>query len=97
MNPESLRRLLESVRDGSLNVDEAGRRLERLPVEPMDEATLDNHRELRCGFPEVVFGQGKTVDQITAIAERLVLSGGALLATRLAPEAIDALEGQYPD
>ena len=58
---------------------------------------MDHQRGIRCGFPEVIFGQGKTVEQITAIAERIVTAGEPLLATRLAPEAAAALCRRFPD
>ena len=61
MQEAQLRQLLEAIRDGSTNVDAAIQRLRSLPFEDVDQmARLDNHRDLRCGFPEVVFGQGKT-------------------------------------
>ncbi len=72
MQDEKLKRLLEQVRSGQMEVDSALAELRRLPYENLDGfANLDNHRALRNGFPEVVFGQGKQPAQVAAIARRL--------------------------
>lgn len=62
-----------------------------MPVEDVQFARIDHHRALRQGFPEVIFGQGKTPAQVVAIAERIVDHGDSLLATRLSEEAREAL------
>jgi NCAIR mutase (PurE)-related protein len=62
-----------------------------MPIEDVEFARIDHHRALRQGFPEVIFGQGKTPEQVVAIAERIIGRGDALLATRLSPEAREAL------
>jgi hypothetical protein len=97
VDPQRLRQLLASVAAGELGVDEALAALRNLPLVDLDFARIDTHRGLRLGFPEVVFGQGKTEDQILAIAERIVAAGGPLLVTRLAPEAAAALNARFPD
>lgn len=97
MTPERLRRVLEEVAGGTLSPQAAYEALRGFPADATPEATLDHQRGVRCGFPEVIFGQGKTVEQITAIAERIVASGDPLLATRLAPEAAAALRERFPD
>src|SRR5262249_16862162 len=84
MERERLAELLEAVRRGACPVDEALDRLRALPYEDLGFARLDHHRSLRNGFPEVVFGEGKTTDQIVAIAGRLAAAGGNVLITRLA-------------
>ena len=86
MERERLAELLEAVRRGECKVDEALDRLRALPYEDLGFARLDHHRSLRNGFPEVVFGEGKTTDQIVAIAGRLAAAGGNVLITRLAAE-----------
>lgn len=53
--------LLEAVRDGSVSIEQAMEQLKTLPYENLGYARLDHHRELRTGFPEVIFSQGKTV------------------------------------
>jgi len=96
MNPEALKRLLEEVRSGGVSVEEGLERLRRLPFESLGFATLDHHRQLRLGQPEVLFGQGKTTPQIEEIAERLAAASGSFLATRLSDEAARALQARFP-
>src|SRR5579883_985763 len=97
MDPESLRALLEQVRGGDLSPDEALERLRLLPYEDLGFATLDHHRTLRRGFPEVVFSQGKTPAQVAAIMERLAARGDVVLATRATPEHFAAAQAVLPD
>lgn len=97
MTPERLRALLAEVADGTVAVEEAERRLAWVPVEDLDFARVDHHRALRQGFPEVVFGEGKTPEQLAAIAERIAARGEGFLATRVAPDGRDALRAALPD
>ena len=87
MDRERLADLLHNVQRGACSIDEAIDRLRILPFEDLGFARVDHHRSLRNGFPEVVFGQGKTPEQIVAIAERLAAAGDNVLVTRLAPDA----------
>ena len=80
-------------RRGDVPVDEALERLRALPFEDLGFARIDHHRGLRNGFGEVVFGQGKTPDEIVAIVERLAAAAGNVLVTRLAPDAAASLVG----
>jgi len=96
MDPESVRRLLQSVRDGATAPEEAMERLSVLPYEDLGFATLDHHRALRRGFPEVVFCQGKTPAQVAAIMERLAARGPVALGTRATPEAYAAVRDRVP-
>jgi NCAIR mutase (PurE)-related protein len=96
MTPERLRSLLTEVADGGLSPDEALERLKHLPFEDLGFARVDHHRHLRMGFPEVVFGQGKSPEQIVGIAERLQAAGHNVLVTRLAPEAAAMLVAHLP-
>jgi NCAIR mutase (PurE)-related protein len=96
LTPERLRALLAGVAAGAVPVDEAERRLAWNPVEELAFASLDHHRALRQGFPEVVFGQGKTPDQVVAIAQRIAARGDGFLATRVALEAAEALAAALP-
>jgi len=82
MDPRSVKELLEGVRDGRLSPDEAASRLATLPFEDLGFAKLDHHRALRRGFPEAVFGAGKTPPQIVAIVERMAARGQSVLVTR---------------
>ncbi len=86
LHERSLRALLSRVRDGEAAIDDAVRELKRAPYERLgDFATVDTHRALRVGMPEVVFAQGKTAAQVAAIARELA-GRGPLLVTRLDPE-----------
>lgn len=91
MDAGRVKALLEAVREGTLPVEEALERLKALPYEELDFATLDSHRSLRQGFPEVLFCPGKSVEQVTAIAERLLDHHDTLLATRATEEVYKAI------
>jgi len=87
--------LLESLRKlkaGEMSVEETAEALSRLPYEEMGWAKVDHHRTLRVGFPEVIFGLGKTAEQIAAIAERLVSYSPKVLVTHAEPEAYKILK-----
>ena len=93
MEQSKLRELLEQVSAGGVTVDDAVSRLRSLPFEDLGYATVDHHRSLRLGFPEVVLGSCKTPGQIAGIVEELARGGGNVLVTRVAPEAAaDVLE-----
>jgi NCAIR mutase (PurE)-related protein len=86
MNARKLDQLLEDVAAGRMSPAEARGALATLPYEDLGFARVDHHRTLRKGFPEVIFGQGKTPKQIAAIAQAIAAQGAAVLATRVAPE-----------
>ena len=86
MDPRSLKQLLEEVKRGVVSPDDAVARLATLPYEDLGFAKLDHHRTLRRGFPETVFGSGKTPEQIVAIVERIRARGERVLVTRTTPD-----------
>lgn len=100
MNPTQLRALLDDVQRGTLRVDAAHERLlqylREAPFEDLGFARVDHHRAIRQGFPEVVFGPGKTAAQIAAIAARIVAAGQALLVTRTDAAAYAAVREEVP-
>ena len=96
MNRERLAELLAELARGELGVDAALDRLRALPFEDLGFARLDHHRELRNGFGEVVFGAGKSPDELAAIVARLVDASGRVLVTRLDPEAAATLARSVP-
>ena len=96
MNIERLKRLLEGVRDGRVAVEEALERLKGLPYEDIGFATIDSHRHLRQGFPEVIMGEGKGAEEILAIMERMVEKGENILVTRLSKEKARVLLRRFP-
>jgi NCAIR mutase (PurE)-related protein len=97
MDPEQLRALLEDVRAGATNVDSAMERMRHLPFEDLGYAKLDHHRALRHGMTEVIFGQGKTPEQVAGIAERLLEQSRNLLVTRASRESADAVKAICPE
>lgn len=88
--------LLALVARGEVDPGAALERLALDPYESLPFATIDHHRAIRQGFPEVVFGAGKTVEQITAIADRLAARGDGFLVTRLSLEGRTALGERFP-
>jgi NCAIR mutase (PurE)-related protein len=98
MQEDQIRGLLEGVSQGSIAVDEALSKLRSLPIEMVGNfAQLDQHRALRCGFPEVVFGQGKTPEQVVQIVRRLSERNDRVLVTRVTPEMSAIVQAQIPE
>lgn len=97
MRRERVAELLDQVARGELDVSRALARLSLPDTESLPFATIDHHRSLRQGYPEVIYGGGKTPEQIVAIAERLAVHGDGFLATRVEPEARLALRARFPD
>jgi NCAIR mutase (PurE)-related protein len=88
--------VLERVASGATDPGAALDELAFSPAESLGFATIDHHRALRQGYPEVIFAPGKTVDQIVAIAERIAERGDGCLITRVAPDARVALASRFP-
>jgi pyridinium-3,5-biscarboxylic acid mononucleotide synthase len=88
---DALLKLLEDVRSGRLSVAKASDRLRHFPVEELGFASLDTHRTLRRGFPETVYGPGKSIEQIVAIVTKLHAAGQTALVTRVGKDAHDAV------
>lgn len=97
MNQDALRSLLHQVAAGQLGVDRAMDALRSLPFENVGFATLDHHRALRWGFPEVIFCQGKTAAQVAGIAARLAAHSPRMLGTRASLDQYAAAVEQVPD
>lgn len=85
MTPDQARQWLEDVRDGRADVAAALRAFAAAPVEHLPYAAIDTHRALRKGFPEVIFGAGKTPEQTVGIARKILARDGQLLVTRITP------------
>jgi NCAIR mutase (PurE)-related protein len=88
--------LLNEVREGRTEVDQALERLRDLPFEDIGFAKLDHHRSLRTGMPEVIFAAGKTVSQVAHIFEHMAKAGGNVLATRASLEMYEAVKVVEP-
>jgi NCAIR mutase (PurE)-related protein len=93
---DHLQQLLERFQRGELSIDDVQEELVRLPFRELPEARIDTLRALRQGVPEVVLGEGKTVEQIVAIARGHRPSDGPLLVTRVAPELARELCSALP-
>ncbi len=96
MRPDLLKELLEKVGRGALDPAAALEKLRNLSFEQLPFARVDHHRALRQGWPEAIFCEGKSAEQVLAIAEAIVGSGSNLLATRLDAEKYALLEGKIP-
>ena len=87
--------LLEKFRTGKIGVDRVLRAFQAAPVADLGFANVDTHRALRKGFPEVIFGQGKTPDQVVRIATKLLAREQRLLVTRITPAHARALRKKW--
>lgn len=96
MRPAELTALLRGVKRGEVTPARAARRIAEAPLERLEYATLDHQRSLRAGFPEVIFGQGKSPAQMVAIARRLSARHGVVLATRVDAAGRAALAAAFP-
>ena len=96
MNVAVLKKLLTDLRNGRIGVDAAFERLKVLPFEELECATIDTHRSLRQGFPEVIYGEGKSIGQIKDIAKRLRLRKENVLITRVDEKKARALKKYFP-
>ena len=97
MNAEDLKQILEAVAAGDLPPDAALQRVKSLPFEDLGFARVDHHRVLRRGFPEVVFGQGKSAQQIADISRAIHGQGSAVLVTRVDEEKAAASRALFPE
>lgn len=96
MNQQYLKTMLNSVRQGELSIDDAMLQLRQLPFQDIGCAQVDHHRQLRQGMPEMIFGQGKTVEQIAAITAAMADRGSNVLVTRLDREKAGPIVELFP-
>jgi NCAIR mutase (PurE)-related protein len=97
MTPKKITELLNNIREGRTSVEEGVKALSALPFKDIGVATVDHHRQLRCGFPEVVLGQGKSAEQIVAIVKEMKRSGSNVLVTRVRADKAEAVREQLPE
>ena len=95
MNTTELKKILERVRAGTASPEEALRRLKVLPYEDLGFAKVDHHRQLRRGFPEVIFGEGKSVRQIIAIMGKVASKRQPVLVTRVPPSTFRKIRRRF--
>jgi len=94
VDPLRLRTLLEEIRDGKISLDDALTELRDLPFRSLGFAHADTHRHMRTGFPEVVFGSGKSATQIATLLRELGRGGATVMATRVTPEVAEQVSGE---
>lgn len=97
MNQNELTQLLQDVKNGRLNIDEAMKMLQDFTIKDIGFAQLDTHRELRTGYPEVIFGQGKTPEQVKEIVRFMNTRNNNILATRVTEEMYNAVKEICPE
>ena len=97
MKKETIEKLLKDVKTGSVAIDEAMRLLKTMPFEDLGFAKIDTHRDLRRGFPEVIFCQGKTIEQIVKIVEKVSHHDDVIMASRATREIYEAISKIKPD
>ena len=90
-----LRKLLQDVKDGSTNIDDALSSLKNLPYEDIGYANIDHHREIRIGYPEVIYCEGKSDEHILGIIERMMEKGSNILGTRCRRETFEKIKRVY--
>lgn len=97
MNPDALKHLLEQVKNSELDIDAALDILRSLPTKELGHASIDTHRELRVGYPEVIYCAGKTINQLKDIVACMLENDSNILATRATPEMFAAIKDFCPD
>ncbi|MEJ2657478.1 MAG: nickel pincer cofactor biosynthesis protein LarB [Desulfobacterales bacterium] len=97
MDMTTLKQLLGHVAAGDISVEDASQKLKHLSFEDLDYAHIDHHRSLRKGFPEVIFGQEKSVDQIIGIMEKMRIQENIVLVTRIGSHQADRVISRFPD
>ena len=96
MSPTDALTLLERFRNGQVPAEQVLHAFQAAPVVDLGFAAVDQHRALRKGFPEVIFGAGKTPEQVVAIASEILAADGRVLTTRVTPEHARALRKRFP-
>ena len=92
-----LRDLLENIKDNKLSIDDALEKLKNLPYEDIGYANIDHHREIRTGYPEVIYCEGKSDEHILGIIERMMEKGSNILGTRCRKETFEKIKEIYPN
>ena len=97
MNPKEIEQLLQNVKGGQTSVNEALEALKSLPYTDLGFAKIDHHREIRTGYPEIVYCAGKTIEQIKAIFKLMVVKEKNVVGTRATPEMFEAVKSIIPE
>jgi NCAIR mutase (PurE)-related protein len=97
MNKKEIEKILQQFKSGQVEIEEVLGKLKHFPYDDLGFAKIDNQRHLRKGFPEVIFCQGKTLEQITKIVKRIKETRGKIVATRAAPEVYQEIKKVIPE
>jgi NCAIR mutase (PurE)-related protein len=97
MDKEEIKRILEQFKSGQIEIKEVLDKLKHFPYDDLGFAKIDSQRHLRKGFPEVIFCQGKTIEQVIKIAKRIKDTGGKIIATRAIPEVYQEMKKIIPE
>lgn len=97
MNKDEMKKLLESVKNNEIEINQAMKIMEDLPYKELGFAKIDNHREVRVGYPEVIYCAGKTTDQVVKIIEFMLTKNNNILATRATKEMYDEVKNICPE
>lgn len=96
MNKEELIKLLEGIKEDKISVEDGADMLQDLPFKDLGFAKIDNHRELRVGYPEVIYCSGKTIDQVIKIIDYMNENGSNVLGTRASKELYESVKLKFP-
>ena len=97
MTEMEIKKILNAIKDNKLSVDDAVDNLKELPFKDLGFAMIDNHREIRVGYPEVIYGGGKTSEQIREIIKFMLTKKSNILATRVGDDVYDAIKDLHPE
>jgi len=97
MEKKEIEEILKQFKSGQIEIKEVLEKLKHFPYDDLGFAKIDSQRQLRKGFPEVIFCQGKTLEQITKITKRIKETGGKIVATRAAPEVYQEIKKIIPE
>jgi len=97
MNSKDIKKLLEDVKDGKIEINDAINHLKDLPFKDLGFAKIDFHRELRTGYPEIIFCSGKTVEQVQKIIEFMLTKDTNIIATRATQDMYNAVKNLHHD
>lgn len=96
MNKQEIQQLLEDYKNGVISMEAATNQFAELPFTNLGFAMIDNHREIRVGYPEVIYCEGKTIDQVKSIIEVMIQKNTNVLATRASKEMYEAVKDLHP-
>lgn len=97
MTEAEIKKILNGIKNNELSIDDAFDDLKELPFKDLGFAMIDNHREIRVGYPEVIYGGGKTVEQIREIIKFMLTKKNNILATRIEEEVYEAIKDLHPE